>query len=307
VYIPALDIPFMFRHVPNYQYNPRTWNVGIDPSAGAPKADMDQMLDRKIARALAKGHLSAWDPVKQKEVWRVQHAGPWNGGVVSTAGNLVFQGTADGRLVAYTADTGQKLWEAPTQSGVIAAPVTYMVDGEQYVAVMAGWGGAFALVGGAGAEFAKYGPEGRLLAFKLGGGEKLPPYTPPTRLPEPPPLTANEDTINKGGTLYHQHCFVCHGTGAISASHVPDLRYMNAATHKSFPDIVLGGAYRDRGMVGFAGVLSQADADAIHAYLIKRGHGELAEKQAGGLWLTIKGFFYSIMAAAIKLLVSLTS
>jgi len=307
VYIPALDIPFMYSHVPGYRYNPRTWNVAVNPAAGAPKPDMDQMLDRKIARALAKGHLSAWDPVKQKEAWRVQHAGPWNGGVLSTAGNLVFQGTADGRLVAYAADTGKKLWEAPTQSGVIAPPVTYAVDGEQYVAVMAGWGGVFALVGGAGAEFAKHGPEGRLLAFKLGGKEKLPPYTPPVRLPEPPPLTAGEETLAKGGTLYHQHCFVCHGTHAVSASDVPDLRYMSAATHKSFPDIVLPGAYRDRGMPGFDGVLSREDAAAVHAYLVKRGHDELAEKHAASVWLAIKNIAYSIMAAAIKLLVSITS
>ena len=118
-------------------------------------------------RAIAKGHIAAWDPVAQKEVWRVQHDGPWNGGMLSTAGNLLLQGTAKGELVAYRADTGKRLWSAPTQSGIVAPPVSYTVNGEQYIAVMVGWGGALGLAGGvAPMEGDKVG--GRLLAFKLG-------------------------------------------------------------------------------------------------------------------------------------------
>lgn len=308
VYIPAVELPFIYKHDSNFQYNPRTLNLGIDPLPAVPRVGMDQMLTLKIMRALAKGHLSAWDPVRQKEAWRVPHAGPGNGGVLSTAGNLVFQGTADGRLAAYAADTGKRLWEAPTQSGVIAPPVTYMVDGEQYVAVMAGWGGSFAQMGGAAASFAKYGPEGRLLAYKLGGTGELPPYNlPPRRLPEPPKLTASDDVVNQGNRLYHTHCHACHGAGAVSASTVADLRYMTAATHQAFTGIVLGGIYRDRGMVSFAGVLSAQDVEALHAYLIKRAHDELNEKESSSLWLKLKGVFYSIVAFSLELLLRLKS
>ena len=89
----------------------------------------------------------AWDPVAQKEVWRAQFDHPWNGGTLATAGNLVFQGNSQGEFTAYRATNGQKLWSAPTQAGVLAAPVTYEVGGEQYVAIEVGWGGAFGACG----------------------------------------------------------------------------------------------------------------------------------------------------------------
>src|SRR5262249_59968523 len=93
------------------------------------------------------GRLIAWDPVKQKEAWRQEHVSPWNGGTLTTAGNLVFQGTADGRFVAYNATSGEKLWESPTGTGVVAAANTYMVDGKQYVSVAVGWGGGYGVAG----------------------------------------------------------------------------------------------------------------------------------------------------------------
>ena len=95
-----------------------------------------------------KGYLLAWDPVNQKEVWRANYLGPWNGGVLTTAGNLVVQGNAAGDFGAYRADNGQKLWSMSAQSPVMAAPVTYEVDGEQYIAVLAGWGGILPLDSG---------------------------------------------------------------------------------------------------------------------------------------------------------------
>ena len=91
------------------------------------------------------GRLLAWDPVKQKEAWRAEYVAPWNGGTLTTAGNLVFQGTADGRFIAYNATTGEKLWETPTGTGVVAAPATYMIDGKQYVSIAVGWGGVFGI------------------------------------------------------------------------------------------------------------------------------------------------------------------
>jgi PQQ-dependent dehydrogenase (methanol/ethanol family) len=111
VYIPAMDIPAMFANAPgDTAHRPRGWNTGVDMLLGALPNDRAQLT---AIRAMVKGHLAAWDPVTQQEVWRVQHDGAWNGGVLATAGNLVFQGTADGRLVAYAADrasNGRKLW-----------------------------------------------------------------------------------------------------------------------------------------------------------------------------------------------------
>ena len=101
------------------------------------------MLNATPPKNPAFGRLLAWDPVKQKEAWRVEHVAPWNGGTLTTAGNLVFQGTADGRFVAYNATTGEKLWESPTGTGVVAAASTYMLDGKQYVSIAVGWGGVF--------------------------------------------------------------------------------------------------------------------------------------------------------------------
>ena len=101
------------------------------------------MLNARRRRAPTFGRLIAWDPVKQKEAWRQEHVSPWNGGTLTTAGNLVFQGTADGRFIAYNATSGEKLWESPTGTGVVAAASTYMIDGKQYVSVAVGWGGVF--------------------------------------------------------------------------------------------------------------------------------------------------------------------
>lgn len=306
VYIPALDIPMLYKQAADFKPNPNGWNTGVDMVAAMPPAGMDQILDRKLSGMLAKGHLSAWDPVQQKEVWRVQHSGPWNGGVLSTAGNLVFQGTADGRLVAYRADTGVKLWESPTQTGIIAPPVTYKIDNEQYVAVMAGWGGAFPMVAGAAAQFAKKGPEGRLLVYKIGGTAKLPAFEPPQRVLDPQPVNADESTLVKGYGIYHTHCAACHGATAISGSLIPDLRYMSAGMHAAFDEIVINGVLESRGMIGRGVILNKEDAHALHAYINKRAHDQQAEDQ-GGVWYSIKEFTYGIVAWVLKGLISLTS
>src|SRR6516162_11390182 len=93
------------------------------------------MMNTVDAKSLPFGRLLAWDPVNRKEAWRVEYVAPWNGGTLTTAGNLVFQGTADGRFVAYNAKSGDKLWETPVGTGVVAAASTYMIDGKQYVSI----------------------------------------------------------------------------------------------------------------------------------------------------------------------------
>ncbi len=271
VYIPAQDVAAPFLAEKDFKYRPGDWNTGTDLGEY-----------KEFPREIAGGSLLAWDPVRQKEAWRVVHKGPWNGGTLSTAGNLVFQGTADGRFVAYAADTGAKLWEAPAGSGVVAAPITYSIDGEQYVSVMAGWGGVFALYGGdAAASNHVRSIDGRLLTFKLGGTATLPP-----RAPEParvqaftaPPI-ATAQTVSEGELLFARNCMACHGAGAVGGGVIPDLRHISPEVASGFKAIVRDGTLRTRGMPAFAR-LSETDLDAILAYLQKRAAEEKDEISA---------------------------
>ncbi len=173
VYLPVLDAGFVYKSDEHFQQKSLGFNAGIDfVAAGLPQ----QPKVKQTVLASIKGHLSAWDPVQQKEIWRTERTSPVNGGLLSTAGNLVFEGTAQGTLEAFRATSGEKLWSAETQSGVVAAPVTYSVNGEQYVAVLAGWGGVFPLATGEIARhFGRAQNISRLLAFKLSGKSSLPP------------------------------------------------------------------------------------------------------------------------------------
>ncbi len=223
--------------------------------------------------------MSAWDPIQQKEIWRVDRTSPVNGGTLSTAGNLLFQGTAQGNLEAYRADHGQKMWSADAQSGVVAAPVTYTVGKEQYVAVVVGWGGAFPLATG---EIAlRVGrPQNisRVLAYKLGGSASLPPlpqFTQPKL--NPPRSTASSATVQKGEQLFQRYCSTCHGDVAVSGGVLPDLRYCGALANSAWSDVVLGGSLQPYGMVSFSKELSKENVEAIRAYVIFRANQALAE------------------------------
>ena len=271
VYIPAQRSVAAYAHDANFEYRPGHWNTGVDMIAAGGLPEDPDVLAQIMGEF--NGFISAWDPVAQAEVWRVPHRNLWNGGMLSTAGNLLFQGNAEGEFVAYRASDGARLWSTPTQTGVVAAPVTYTVDGEQYVAVVAGWGGAAVSFGPIAGRSAGSENRSRLLVYRLGGEATLPELVPVEReRPEPPPLTADRATVNEGSVLYIQNCMVCHGMGAVSGSHIPDLRYLSAAKHELFDAIVLGGLYHERGMIGFANLLDKTETDAIHAYLIERAH-----------------------------------
>ncbi len=227
-----------------------------------------------------KGSLIAWDPVAQKAAWKVPYQSPGNGGVVATAGNLVFQGTADGHLVAYSAAKGEKLWSADAQTGVVAAPMTYSVDGEQYVAIAAGWGGGFPRFLGEIAAQNRVHTISRILVYKLGGTATLPPMPPGPPRSAPPPLTASNASIDRGRALYTANCSMCHGGGAISGGSTPDLRHMSLETRERFIGVVLGGLKEPGGMPNFVHRLSIEEVNAINDYLIKRAHDEIAATTA---------------------------
>lgn len=272
VYIPGQDIPFPYsldkEWKAKHHYTPEAnwWNLGIS---------YEDLVD--AAKALgdvppAQGFLKAWDPVTGEIKWQVAYPAPLNGGVLTTAGNLVFQGTADGHMYAYKADTGEKVWEKDVQTGIVAPPVTYAVDGVQYVAVLAGWGGVNITSGDARTSAAaKYGNDGKLLVFKIGGTAELQKLALKDQtIPAWPALTADDATVRKGEVSYARHCGFCHGSGVISPGVTPDLRRSNENTRAHFQDIVRGGMLKDNGMASFADLLSEEDAEAIKSYIQKR-------------------------------------
>jgi quinohemoprotein ethanol dehydrogenase len=221
----------------------------------------------KLVREL----IRAWDPVAKRTVWEHETSSGvrnYDGGVMSTAGNLVFQGRGDGKLWVYAADSGKVLKVVPTGSHIMAAPMTYAIGGEQFVAVQAGYGGAAMTVGTIPPDSAavKFQNVNRIITFKLGG---LPVPTPPLRVeppvPKPPVQTASEDRIRVGEIKFIQECSRCHVFGPSST---PDLRRLDPSLQAIFKDIVLRGAVAPTGMERFDDLLSEADVDAIHAYLI---------------------------------------
>jgi quinohemoprotein ethanol dehydrogenase len=279
VYIPVNDVGFKYKSPEDFDAKKLAPNYGIDVvAAGMPQ-------DPKIRKSIldsVKGKLVAWDPVQQKQTWAVERPGPWNGGTLATAGNLVFEGTAAGRFEAYRADTGEKVWSFGAQTGVMAGPVTYTVNGEQYVAVLAGWGGVFPLVSGEVAfKSGRVRNVSRMLAFKLDGKASLPPL-PSLEEPvlNPPASTASVVAIHRGEAVYQRFCAGCHGDVAVSGGLLPDLRYSAALEGEQWFRIVRDGEYQSMGMVAFGKEVSQRDAADVRAYVIFRANQSLSEAKA---------------------------
>jgi len=209
------------------------------------------------------GQLLAWDPVTQQAAWRVHQPGLYNGGVLATAGNLVLHGDGDGFLYAHAADTGEERLKLELGTGVIAPPITYSLDGVQYVALLAGYNG----IEDDSTPVHRYRNDGRLLVFKLDGRPvPLPKQRPPPQ-PFPPPadLAAIPGEISHGEGLYLRWCVGCHGIEGTTRG--PDLRRMTLGTRGVFHEIVMDGLYAPKGMAGFDDVLSQDDSLAILAFL----------------------------------------
>ncbi|MEP7272614.1 MAG: PQQ-dependent dehydrogenase, methanol/ethanol family [Acidobacteriota bacterium] len=273
VYIPAQEMPFVMASDPAFKViSLENWNTATVP-AGIP----EDRLSVNGLLTITGGKLLAWDPVNQREAWRIDQKHPFNGGILATAGNLIFQGTADGHLFAYSADKGKELWQADAQTGVIAPPVTFTVGGEQYLTVMAGWGGALGLVGGEIAKAAGVRSISRVLTYKLSGTAVLPPLAAEPPPVEPPPLTASVEVVNEGRTLYHRNCIFCHGAAAVGGGVIADLRHLDARGHASFDKIVRSGI-PSQGMPSFGASLTANNVQAIQAYIIKRAHDEKAER-----------------------------
>jgi PQQ-dependent dehydrogenase (methanol/ethanol family) len=272
VYIPAHTLPSLYADEAEHQYRPGFWNTGTEFAGVGPTPTLDE---RKAAKAALKGQLVAWDPVAKKPRWVHDYATPWNGGILSTAGGLVFQGSLDGKFRAFDAATGDPKWEIDGQYPVLSGPMSYEIDGEQYIAVTAGWGTALPLSGG-GDAIPKIGSaeKGRVLVYKIGGTGKLPDY----EVFEPDHVAAADDfgskqQLENGRVLYDRNCMVCHGPLVVSSGAIQDLRWAQAPGAKdTFASVVLEGQYASAGMASFSKTLSPADAESIRAYIISRAH-----------------------------------
>ncbi|MBC7519824.1 MAG: PQQ-dependent dehydrogenase, methanol/ethanol family [Sandarakinorhabdus sp.] len=286
VYIPTNESPFLYQGAEKgWKPGEVGFQIGIDLTATAGSSDPKSAA---TAAAANTGALVAWDPVAQKARWTVKHPGPTNGGTLVTAGNVVFQGTAGGEFRAYAADTGKQLWSFPTQTGVIAGPITYSVKGEQYVAVMAGWGGVWDLF--AGDVSRKSGLVrniSRVQVFKLGGKAEL-PAAPPMAVAvlDPPPFTGTAAQVAEGASLYSNKCIFCHGVAAIAGALVPDLRHSVALDRpKLWQEIVHDGLLKERGMVAWSKEFTPDQIEKIRQYVISRANDdkrfETSEKSSG--------------------------
>ena len=263
VYMPVTDMPSAY--APAGFFGARVEILGYGPDEEVP---------------VGAGRLVAWDPVQREVSWRVDHAIPWNSGVLSTAGNLVFQGTGTGEFRAYRADTGEILWSSgKTGSSIQTAPVSYRFGGEQYVLASGGRGGALGMVTSVRSQAPDARGPARLFAFKLGGKAAMPAATAkPAPVPRPPARTASAEQIERGGIAYSdQGCELCHGPYALGSYErstengaVPDLRYLPGDVHAQWHAIVVGGSLRQGGMPGFGPDLGIADSEAIQAFVIEQ-------------------------------------
>jgi quinohemoprotein ethanol dehydrogenase len=262
-------------HAPkaSWKYDPDRANVGGDEHYEGPMAKQNDALPP------SRGELLAWDPVKQTPAWHTSFDGAHGGGVLATAGDLIFVGRYDGIFAAYNAKDGKQVWQFDAGTGIVAAPSTYLVDGHQYISVMAGMGGSDGLSNDPATGKIKQG-YGRILTFAIGGTAEL--KIPAFGHSEPPSpaieMKASREMIHEGGLLFSAECSGCHGVNAVGGG-LPDLRYASKDVHEHFEEIVLGGKRAPLGMPSFQKVYKPEQVRAIQAYILSRAAE--GAKQAG--------------------------
>lgn len=275
VYIPVQELAQDYTSDPAFVYRPGRWNTG---TVHAPLPE--DRATRAAIRNSMQGFLLAWDPVNQREAWRVRLEAPWNGGTLATAGGLVFQGTLDGHFRAYDARTGERLWDYDNQAATMGGPVSYAIDGQQYVASLASYGTLFYLPAGFGIANPPTAPQrGRVNVFRLGGTAQLPARE-LVRLPmeRPPAIRANAATLQRGAVVYTQFCMACHGFGAISGGVLPDLRRAPSLQDANVWTQTVHGARAANGMPDFTQWVSDGDAEAVRAYVAQEAMTLYAEQ-----------------------------
>lgn len=267
VYIPARENVTNYGHDTSWKYNKvgfgtgNGWNlaIGTDPT----KPTRNDTATKKFPR----GMLIAWDPIARKKVWTVHQTADWNGGLLATTTNLLFQGTAEGDFICYDAANGKELWKMNLGGGIIAPPISYMVDGKQYISIAVGWGGGFGMK-------KKLAPlqTGRVFTFVLNGHAALPCFNKAVPLVKPQTnFTATPAQLAKGETIFWKYCGTCHVVNEGGGGLAPDLAYSKiAANPKDILTIVHEGAYLPLGMPKFGDRLSEEDILLIQKYILTK-------------------------------------
>jgi hypothetical protein len=264
VYLPAQDMAFGYAHEATPVIREGFNNLGIliDPLP-------DDAAVRAAIKSASKGVLLAWDPVAQREVWRSDRRGPWNGGTLATAGGLVFQGTGDGQFMALDARTGKTLWSTDNQAATLAGPISFEIGGEQYIAVLGGYGGSFFLIEGFVAASEGHALNGRVYVFKLGGTATRPALNlQKAAMLKPPVIPVSADAYKRSAQLYERNCTVCHGVAAVTGGVLPDLR-RSGRLHDAvaWRRAVVDGDLASLGMPRFGKYVPAEDAELIRAYV----------------------------------------
>jgi quinohemoprotein ethanol dehydrogenase len=265
VYIPYMQLGARFDRFPNGARDlaADTYKYRFTMTVGAEFVKEDERD--------GKGSLLAWDPITGRVRWRVDHPQLWNGGTLTTAGNLVFQGTATGDFTAYSADQGKDLWHFDAKLGIIAPPISYELDGHQFVSLLVGWGGAVLSQDLMPVGWKYEAQPRRLLTFALAGKASLPATAPPDFTVHPvvdPNLKADPALIARGAKLFFTHqCIVCHGADVRSAGIAPDLRESQIIPRRAaLTRILREGLLSARGMPKFS-ELTDSDIESLQQYV----------------------------------------
>lgn len=276
MYVPYHDLPGYYNDT---KIRRATWrNRGHRFEAGVEYGGDDIPAD------ISTGGLMGWDPLTQTAKWRVPIDSYFNAGTVTTAGNLVFQGRTDGQFVAYRADNGEVLWQFDAKVGITAPPITFALDGRQYIALPVGFGGGIAmLTGSLGAQHGwPYGVHPRrLLVFALDGKANL-PDTPPPMMVTPidsPDFEIDATLAEAGKDLWSKTCSWCHGPGAVASGGTPDLRASPVIMSLEAMDaVVRQGQRRARGMPDYP-EFSDDELKSLQHFIRQKARDALKETE----------------------------
>jgi quinohemoprotein ethanol dehydrogenase len=277
MYLPVRDLFFLYGNDVKWKYNQPSGGmssgIGWNTAVGY---DSSKQLRKEVNAPKIGEKLIAWDPINQHEAWSVQHKGMWNGGVLTTSAGLVFEGTSDGKFMAFDAADGKILWQKDLGSGIIASPVSYQVGDTQYISIAVGWGGAM----GKDTKFTEQINPGTIYTFALNKNAAMPVFA---KAAEKKliniPFTATPQQIQHGSLLFIQYCVTCHGSIGEGGGNIPDPAYSSEATHKIFKDILLQGLLIKKGMPNFSGKLSESDVTDIHNYILATAKGKTAKQK----------------------------
>jgi len=263
VYIPSTTSGYTYYPERGFELKRATWNTAEDMHQL--HRDLEAYAD--LVQPCSPSHITAWDPVAAERRFRIEFDEGVPGGLLSTAGGLLFQGSGR-HFRAYGDRDGKRLFEVETSVGLMAPPITYAVDGVQYVAIVGGLGGSH------GGHLSPIGDrnDGRIFAFRLRGDAAMPEAVqkPPFEVRYRPPTPPTEAAVERGRGVFARHCFRCHGIGAVTQGIYTDLRAATPEVHEQWQSIVRGGARESKGMPGFGDLLSEQDAEDARAYVVAR-------------------------------------